>query len=109
MQAEQYETESAPHASAEEAAAMARGGPSRDLVFVKKWVGTKHAVLFRLSNKSVQVRVCAGGGVFLHGVIVMSNACAAAGEIQGRHVCDARRRREDGVHAVRGERARDCA
>ena len=54
-QEQHYDAECAPTASAEEAAAMARGGPCRDLVFVKKWVGTKHAVLFRLSNKSVQV------------------------------------------------------
>ena len=28
---------------------------SKDLVYVKKWMKTKHAIIFRLSNKVVQV------------------------------------------------------
>jgi polo-like kinase 1 len=31
------------------------GSPSYDMVYVKKWVRTRHAILFRLSNHSVQV------------------------------------------------------
>ena len=31
------------------------GSPNTDLVYVKKWVRTRHAVLFRVSNRTVQV------------------------------------------------------
>ena len=33
----------------------ANGGGAGDVVFLKKWVKTKHAMLFRLSNGTVQV------------------------------------------------------
>ena len=29
--------------------------PAVDLIFVKKWVRTRHAILFRISNRTVQV------------------------------------------------------
>jgi polo-like kinase 1 len=31
------------------------GGKSQPIVYVKKWMRTKHAIMFRLSNKIVQV------------------------------------------------------
>jgi len=34
---------------------MARGSALANMTFVKKWVRTRHAVLFRLSNRQVQV------------------------------------------------------
>ena len=37
-----------------------------DFVFVKKWVKTKHAIIFRLSNKSIQVCFKDKTEVFLH-------------------------------------------
>lgn len=30
-------------------------GPSEGLIYVKKWMKTKHAIIFRLNNKIVQV------------------------------------------------------
>ena len=33
---------------------------SDGLVYVKRWLKTKHAIIFRLSNKSVQVRTACG-------------------------------------------------
>ena len=38
-----------------EVAAMEAGSASSNMTFVKKWVRTRHAVLFRLSNRQVQV------------------------------------------------------
>ena len=37
-----------------------------DFIFVKKWVKTKHAIIFRLSNKSIQVCFKDKTEVFLH-------------------------------------------
>ena len=34
---------------------MEAGSASSNMTFVKKWVRTRHAVLFRLSNRQVQV------------------------------------------------------
>jgi polo-like kinase 1 len=31
------------------------GGKGQPIVYVKKWMRTKHAIMFRLSNKIVQV------------------------------------------------------
>ena len=33
---------------------------SADMVYVKKWLRTNHAILFRLSNQTVQVRSVEG-------------------------------------------------
>lgn len=40
-----------------------RGGPREGMVFVKKWVHAKHALLFRLSNRTVQVNFFDGTSV----------------------------------------------
>lgn len=46
----------APRAAWSEPTAAAPGGGAHSaLVFVKKWVRTRHAILFRLSNGTVQV------------------------------------------------------
>jgi polo-like kinase 1 len=39
----------------DEEAAITRGSGSSDLTFVKKWIRTPDAILFRLSNRTVQV------------------------------------------------------
>eukprot|EP01138_Halocafeteria_seosinensis_P014851 gb/GECG01015161.1/.p1 GENE.gb/GECG01015161.1/~~gb/GECG01015161.1/.p1 ORF type:complete len:793 (+),score=103.22 gb/GECG01015161.1/:1-2379(+) len=39
----------------EEEAAIAKGSGTSDLTFVKKWIKTPDAILFRLSNRTVQV------------------------------------------------------
>ncbi len=39
----------------EERARRAAGSADSNMVYVKKWVRTRHAILFRLSNRSVQV------------------------------------------------------
>jgi hypothetical protein len=39
----------------EEVASVALGCPSINMPYIKKWVRTRHAVLFRLSNRTVQV------------------------------------------------------
>lgn len=62
---EQYNKRTSP--PAEERLAMAAGSSSSDMVFVKKWVRTRHAVLFRLSNRTVQVNF------FDHTSIVLSS------------------------------------
>lgn len=41
--------------SEEETACLAAGSNTEDMPFVKKWVRTRHAILFRLSNRTVQV------------------------------------------------------
>ena len=41
--------------TSEENRSAKRGGPASSMVYVKKWVRTRHAILFRLSNKTVQV------------------------------------------------------
>jgi len=51
----------------EESAAMAVGGPSSNIPFVKKWVKTRHAILFRMSNRVVQINF------FDHTAIVLSS------------------------------------
>eukprot|EP01138_Halocafeteria_seosinensis_P015469 gb/GECG01015787.1/.p1 GENE.gb/GECG01015787.1/~~gb/GECG01015787.1/.p1 ORF type:complete len:793 (+),score=102.09 gb/GECG01015787.1/:1-2379(+) len=43
------------HASDEETTAIAAGSEACEMPFVKKWVRTPHAILFRLSNRTVQV------------------------------------------------------
>lgn len=39
----------------EEDAAWNKGSPNENMIYVKKWIKTRHAVLFRLSNRSVQI------------------------------------------------------
>lgn len=39
----------------EEDAAWNKGSPNENIIYVKKWIKTRHAVLFRLSNRSVQI------------------------------------------------------
>lgn len=39
----------------EEDAAWSKGSPNENMIYVKKWIKTRHAVLFRLSNRSVQI------------------------------------------------------
>ena len=51
----QYDSKHRATATAEETACMRRGSPSHDIPLVKKWVRTRHAVLFRLSNRTVQI------------------------------------------------------
>lgn len=44
----------------EEREARARGSAAHDIPYVKKWVRTSRAILFRLSNRTVQVSVWSG-------------------------------------------------
>ena len=39
----------------EEKEVRAFGSGDRDMIYVKKWVKTRHAILFRMSNRTVQV------------------------------------------------------
>ena len=41
--------------SKEEEKSRAFGSGDRDMIYVKKWVKTRHAILFRMSNRTVQV------------------------------------------------------
>ena len=41
--------------SGEEKEVRAFGSGDRDMIYVKKWVKTRHAILFRMSNRTVQV------------------------------------------------------
>lgn len=59
--------EKRPTRCPEEDAAMSRGSPTVDMPFVKKWVRTSHAVLFRLSNRVVQMNF------FDHSSLVLSS------------------------------------
>lgn len=36
-------------------ASLEPAGPDENFVFIKKWVRTKHAILFRLSNQTIQI------------------------------------------------------
>jgi len=51
--------------AAEEAASLAGGSPRSGMEYVKKWVRTRHALLFRLSNKTVQVSFMDGTSITL--------------------------------------------
>lgn len=51
----------------EEVDSIARGSTSANMPYVKKWVRTRHAVLFRLSNRTVQINF------FDQSAIVLSN------------------------------------
>lgn len=53
-QLEQYKSQAGK--CDEEARSIESGSPSVNIPFVKKWVKTRHAILFRMSNRVVQVR-----------------------------------------------------
>jgi polo-like kinase 1 len=50
----------------------ARGSGASSMTFVKKWIRTRHAILFRMSNRTVQIRFFDGTEIILtsHGNVV---------------------------------------
>ena len=54
----------------DEISSMARGCIPVNMPYVKKWVRTRHAVLFRLSNRTVQVRIMLTPAAWQHMVVV---------------------------------------
>ena len=69
-------------------------------IFVKKWVRTRRAVLFRLSNRTLQVSCCETAWfVFVHRTPLL-RCSDAAGRLCGR-LCSAPQRRRQARHDAR--------